>query len=85
MSYPSLRLRHRGPDWSGYEIVTVSETRKHGIGHERLSIIDPESGAQPLFSRDGQVCVCGKYLKSQLQQQQPVYVCSCMNACTTIR
>ncbi|CAM9893686.1 unnamed protein product, partial [Ectocarpus sp. 12 AP-2014] len=51
----SKMLRHRGPDWSGYEIVSVSEKRKHGIGHERLSIIDPESGAQPLFSRDGQV------------------------------
>lgn len=33
----------------------MSDKRKHGIGHERLSIIDPESGAQPLFSRDGQV------------------------------
>ncbi|CAM9810950.1 unnamed protein product, partial [Hapterophycus canaliculatus] len=51
----SKMLRHRGPDWSGYEIVTVSDKRRHGIGHERLSIIDPESGAQPLFSPDGQV------------------------------
>lgn len=66
---PSPRLRHRGPDWSGYEIVTVSEKRRHGIGHERLSIIDPESGAQPLFSRDGQV---GKHrLSGSSRQQKP--------------
>eukprot|EP00904_Undaria_pinnatifida_P008512 jgi/Undpi1/4791/HiC_scaffold_19.g08144.m1 len=51
----SQRLRHRGPDWSGYDIIEVSETRRHGIGHERLAIIDPESGAQPLESPDGQV------------------------------
>lgn len=49
------RLRHRGPDWSGYDIIEVSENRRHGIGHERLAIIDPESGAQPLESPDGQV------------------------------
>ena len=47
-------LRHRGPDWSGYDLIEVSEKRRHGIGHERLAIIDPESGAQPLQSPDGQ-------------------------------
>jgi asparagine synthase (glutamine-hydrolysing) len=43
----SLKIRHRGPDWSGYVV-------ENGIGlaHERLAIIDPESGAQPLVSRD---------------------------------
>ncbi|KAG5181263.1 asparagine synthase [Tribonema minus] len=46
------RLRHRGPDWSGYRIVGNG---KHGIAHERLAIIDPESGAQPLTSHDGTV------------------------------
>lgn len=48
-------LRHRGPDWSGYHIVTINEKRKHGIAHERLAIINPESGAQPLLSSDSQV------------------------------
>ncbi len=37
--------RHRGPDWSG---VYASD---HAIlAHERLSIVDPESGAQPLYN-----------------------------------
>jgi asparagine synthase (glutamine-hydrolysing) len=45
-------LRHRGPDWSGYRIVGNG---KHGIAHERLAIIDPESGAQPLTSHDGTI------------------------------
>jgi asparagine synthase (glutamine-hydrolysing) len=43
----SLRLRHRGPDWSGYLVEN-----KNAIAHERLAIIDPESGAQPLVSLD---------------------------------
>ena len=48
----SQRLRHRGPDWSGYVVETGV-----GIGHERLAIIDPESGAQPLFSKDKNIIV----------------------------
>eukprot|EP01035_Chromulina_nebulosa_P031900 gene31900-42552_t len=49
----SQRLRHRGPDWSGY----IVEPNGNAIGHERLAIIDPESGAQPLVSRDRKVVV----------------------------
>ena len=48
----SQRLRHRGPDWSGYLVETGN-----GIGHERLAIIDPESGAQPLYSHDKNIVV----------------------------
>ena len=48
----SQRLRHRGPDWSGYLVEPGT-----GIGHERLAIIDPESGAQPLYSADKQIVV----------------------------
>ncbi|EGB08800.1 hypothetical protein AURANDRAFT_71545 [Aureococcus anophagefferens] len=74
------RLRHRGPDWSGYQLLsrapegaglkksgsgtllgiganslTISEggargKAQHAIAHERLAIMDPESGAQPLFA-----------------------------------
>ena len=44
----SNRLRHRGPDWSG---IYCSE--KAILAHERLSIVDPESGRQPLTSTDG--------------------------------
>lgn len=49
----SQRLRHRGPDWSGY----VVEGNGNAIGHERLAIIDPESGAQPLISPDKKIVV----------------------------
>lgn len=43
----SKKLRHRGPDWSG---IYCGE--KAIIAHERLSIVDPQSGKQPLFSKD---------------------------------
>lgn len=48
----SLKLRHRGPDWSGYHVE-----KGVGLAHERLAIIDPESGAQPLISRNKQLVV----------------------------
>jgi asparagine synthase (glutamine-hydrolysing) len=48
----SMRIRHRGPDWSGYVVENGN-----GIAHERLAIIDPESGTQPLYSPDGNVVV----------------------------
>eukprot|EP00581_Thalassiosira_minuscula_P008138 CAMPEP_0183707318 /NCGR_PEP_ID=MMETSP0737-20130205/3921_1 /TAXON_ID=385413 /ORGANISM="Thalassiosira miniscula, Strain CCMP1093" /LENGTH=599 /DNA_ID=CAMNT_0025934949 /DNA_START=77 /DNA_END=1876 /DNA_ORIENTATION=+ len=57
----SSELRHRGPDWSGYVVVEKDETKNiplnHGIAHERLAIMDPESGSQPLVSKDGNVIV----------------------------
>lgn len=43
----SRKVRHRGPDWSG---IYCGE--KSLIAHERLSIVDPESGGQPLYSKD---------------------------------
>lgn len=43
----SQKIRHRGPDWSG--IYTGGSAI---MCHERLSIVDPESGKQPLFSPD---------------------------------
>ena len=43
----SKKIRHRGPDWSG--IYTGGSAI---LAHERLSIVDPESGRQPLFSPD---------------------------------
>ena len=46
----SKRIRHRGPDWSG-----VYSNDKAILAHERLSIVDPESGKQPLFSKDGKL------------------------------
>lgn len=46
----SRRIRHRGPDWSG---IYVGKTAI--LAHERLSIVDPASGGQPLKSPDGKL------------------------------
>ncbi len=43
----SKKIRHRGPDWSGIYCGGSAI-----LAHERLSIVDPESGGQPLFSPD---------------------------------
>ncbi|WP_282014280.1 asparagine synthase B [Marinifilum flexuosum] len=44
----SKKIRHRGPDWSG-----IFCDEKAILSHERLSIVDPQSGGQPLYSKDG--------------------------------
>jgi len=49
----SQKLRHRGPDWSG---IYVGKTAI--LAHERLSIVDPLSGGQPLISPDGRHILC---------------------------
>lgn len=46
----SKTVRHRGPDWSG---IYVSD--KAILAHERLAIVDPKSGGQPLYSKDGKL------------------------------
>jgi len=43
----SKKVRHRGPDWSG-----IYSDEKAILAHERLAIVDPASGKQPLFSED---------------------------------
>ena len=43
----SQKIRHRGPDWSGIYCGGSAI-----LAHERLSIVDPESGRQPLFAPD---------------------------------
>ena len=48
----SQRQRHRGPDWSGV-FVDAGVI----LVHERLAIVDPASGAQPLRSRDGELAL----------------------------
>lgn len=42
------KIRHRGPDWSGIYCGGSAI-----LAHERLSIVDPQSGGQPLYSSDG--------------------------------
>ena len=43
----SQKLRHRGPDWNGIYVGGSAI-----LAHERLSIVDPQSGGQPLYSPD---------------------------------
>lgn len=45
----SQKIRHRGPDWSG-----IYSGGSAILAHERLSIVDPESGGQPLYAPDRQ-------------------------------
>ncbi|MDA7741093.1 asparagine synthase B [Flavobacteriaceae bacterium] len=42
------KLRHRGPDWSG-----IYSSENAILAHERLAIVDPTSGKQPILSEDG--------------------------------
>lgn len=46
----SQRQRHRGPDWSGVHLDEGAI-----LVHERLAIVDPAGGSQPLLSEDGQL------------------------------
>lgn len=66
----SRKQRHRGPDWSG--IFTCDNAV---LVHERLSIVDPTSGKQPLLSPDGKLALAvngeiynHRELKKSLQQ-----------------
>ena len=43
------RLHHRGPDGQGH---WISDDRKVGLGHARLSIIDLTTGDQPVANED---------------------------------
>jgi asparagine synthase (glutamine-hydrolysing) len=58
------KLRHRGPDWSG---IMVHE--KAILAHERLSIVDPQSGKQPLFSKDGNLVLA---VNGEIYNHQPI-------------
>lgn len=65
------RIRHRGPDWSG-----IFSSDKAILAHERLAIVDPTSGSQPLYGADGQVvlAVNGEiYNHQELRASMPDY------------
>lgn len=67
----SKRIRHRGPDWSG-----IFSSSKAILAHERLAIVDPQSGSQPLYSPDGKVvlAVNGEiYNHQELRNSLPHY------------
>ncbi|APO97078.1 asparagine synthase B [Xanthomonas vesicatoria] len=66
----SQRQRHRGPDWSGVYVDAGAI-----LVHERLAIVDPAGGSQPLLSEDGQLALAvngeiynHRELKQELQQ-----------------
>ncbi|XP_010269254.1 PREDICTED: asparagine synthetase [glutamine-hydrolyzing] 3-like [Nelumbo nucifera] len=48
----SRRLHHRGPDWSG---IYCHEDCY--LLHQRLAIVDPTSGDQPLYNEDKTIVV----------------------------
>ena len=67
----SQKIRHRGPDWSG-----IHCGKSAILAHERLSIVDPESGKQPLFSPDGKqvLAVNGEiYNHQDIRREFPDY------------
>ncbi|AWX43575.1 Asparagine synthase (glutamine-hydrolyzing) [Flagellimonas maritima] len=63
----SKKVRHRGPDWSG-----IYADGKTLLAHERLAIVDPASGKQPLFSVDGKLVLAANgeiYNHRELRKQ----------------
>ncbi|PCI00188.1 MAG: asparagine synthase B [Flavobacteriaceae bacterium] len=63
----SKKVRHRGPDWSG-----VFSNDKAIMTHERLAIVDPASGKQPLFSEDNNLVLAANgeiYNHRELRKQ----------------
>jgi len=65
------KIRHRGPDWSG-----IYSSDKAILAHERLAIVDPASGKQPLFSEDKKLILAANgeiYNHKELRAQFPDY------------
>ena len=63
----SKKVRHRGPDWNG-----IYSDEKAILAHERLSIVDPASGKQPLLSPDGKLILAANgeiYNHRELRKQ----------------
>ncbi|MBF8455622.1 asparagine synthase B [Kaistella sp. G5-32] len=78
----SKKIRHRGPDWSG-----VFQNEKVIFSHERLAIVDPTSGKQPLFSKDKKIvlAVNGEiYNHKELRKEFPEYEFQTESDCEVI-
>ncbi|OBS14761.1 asparagine synthase B [Elizabethkingia miricola] len=78
----SKKIRHRGPDWSG-----IFQDEKVIFSHERLAIVDPTSGKQPLFSKDGNLvlAVNGEiYNHLELRKEFPEYEFLTQSDCEVI-
>ena len=76
------KIRHRGPDWSG-----IYSDEKVIIAHERLAIVDPASGKQPLFSEDGKLVLAANgeiYNHRELRSKFPDYLFQTESDCEVI-
>lgn len=78
----SKKIRHRGPDWSGiYQHDHVI------FSHERLAIVDPTSGKQPLFTKDNKVALAVNgeiYNHQELRKEFPDYEFLTQSDCEVI-
>lgn len=75
-------IRHRGPDWSG-----IYSDDKVIMAHERLAIVDPASGKQPLFSEDKKLILAANgeiYNHRELRSQFPDYTFQTESDCEVI-
>jgi len=75
-------IRHRGPDWSG-----IYSNKNAIIAHERLAIVDPSSGQQPLFSQDDRYILAANgeiYNHKELRDEFPDYNFSTKSDCEVI-
>ncbi len=60
----SRMLRHRGPDWSG-----VYAAGNAVLAHERLAIVDVNTGAQPILSESGRQALA---VNGEIYNHQPI-------------
>ena len=79
----SKKVRHRGPDWSG-----IHSDKNAILTHERLAIVDPASGKQPLFSEDKKLILAANgeiYNHRELRKQfEGVYYFQTESDCEVI-
>ncbi|PZU90765.1 MAG: asparagine synthase B [Chryseobacterium sp.] len=78
----SKKIRHRGPDWSG-----IYQHNNVIFSHERLAIVDPTSGKQPLFTKDGKVALAVNgeiYNHQELRKEFPDYEFLTQSDCEVI-
>lgn len=78
----SKKLRHRGPDWSG---IYVGEHTV--LAHERLAIVDPSSGDQPLYNKDKSIILAANgeiYNHLELHKLVPEYEFQTKSDCEVI-
>ena len=76
------KIRHRGPDWSG-----IYSDEKAILAHERLAIVDPGSGKQPIFNGDRSLVLAANgeiYNHQILRSQCPDYNFQTASDCEVI-